>query len=245
MAEESPLWYRYSFTFDDGVKKVFEARLDPATLTILPPETTSVAPPEWTRLEHHRCENCPLRPESSPHCPIAVNMAALVESFGTIISYETADVLVELQERTVFKRTPVQSGLYSLMGIYMSASGCPVMDPLKPMVRFHLPFSSVDETIYRVVSMYVTAQFLRMNAGLAADWELAEMSRLFDEVHKVNIGFCTRLRSAIKEDALVNSVSTLDVFAAMGQAPTPKRLAALRRYFAPYLDGKPGRGLFG
>ena len=40
MAEALPyLWYRYTFTFDDGVKKVFEARLDPNTLTMIPPAT--------------------------------------------------------------------------------------------------------------------------------------------------------------------------------------------------------------
>lgn len=244
MAEETPVWYRYTFTFDDGVKKVFEVRLDPRTLTVLPPEDAPATAPEWTRLENQRCANCPLRAKTTPRCPIALNMAALVKSFGAILSYEMADVLVEMQERSVFKRVAVQSGLYSLLGIYMSASGCPVMDPLKPLVRFHLPFSSIDETIYRVVTMYVTAQFLRLNAGLSSDGELEGLTRLFTEVHKVNVGFCLRLRGAIDEDALVNSVTTLDAFVAMGRPPTSKRLAALRRLFAPYLEGTSGLGRF-
>lgn len=244
MAEEMPISYRYTFTFDDCVKKVFEVRLDSRTLNVLPLQAASAAAPEWTRLEHQRCENCPLRPETTPCCPIALNMAVLVKSFGAILSYEMADVLVEMQERSVFKRVAVQSGLYSLMGIYMSASGCPVMDPLKPLVRFHLPFSSIDETVYRVVAMYVTAQFLRANAGLSADGELEGLARLFTEVHKVNVGFCLRLRGAIDKDALVNSVTILDAFVAIGQPPTPKRLAAVRRLFTPYLEGAPGRGRF-
>jgi len=244
MAEEKPFWFRYTFTFDDGVKKVFEARLNPETLIILPPEARSPAAPEWTRLENRRCENCPLSPDKTPHCPIALNMSVLVESFSAILSYETADVLVETAERSVFKRVAVQSGLYSLIGIYMSASGCPVMEPLKPLVRFHLPFSSVDETLYRVSSMYVMAQFLRMNAGLSADWEFEGLKRLFEEVHTVNVGFCHRLHSAIEQDSLVNSVSVLDVFASIGKAPTPKKMAAMRRLFEPYLEGAPGRGRF-
>ena len=37
----------------------------------------------------------------------------------------------------------------------MALSGCPVLEQLKPMARFHLPFASVEETIYRAASMYL------------------------------------------------------------------------------------------
>lgn len=236
--EPTPIWYRYTFTFDDGVKKLFEVRLDSQTLEVLPPQGAVTAPPEWTRLEHSQCENCPLDPLKKARCPIAVNMVKVVEGFQDIISYKTADVLVESVERSVFKRVPVQNALYSLIGIYMSASGCPIMDKLKPLVRFHLPFASVDETVYRMTTMYVMAQFLRMKEGLTPDWELAHVSLLFDAVHKVNVGFCQRLKGAIEQDSVVNSVSILDVFANMGKSPTPKRMAAMRVLFAPYLEDK-------
>lgn len=237
MNEQAPdLWFRYTFTFDDGVKKDFEVRLDARTLTVIPPKPAKT-PPAWTRLGNHRCENCPLKEDAFPHCPIAGNMSAVVEGFADIISYKEAEVLVETAERSMFKRVPVQSALYSLMGIYMSASGCPVMDVLKPLVRFHLPFATVEETYYRVISMYVTAQYLRMKSGLDADWELANVKTLFEEIHTVNIGFSQRLHSAIREDALVNSVSILDVFAHVGKVSTPRRAQALRQIFTSYLEG--------
>ena len=235
MDEAKPyLWYRYTFTFDDGVRKVFEVRLDSKTQSILPIPRDKI--PEWTRLDNRKCGNCPLKSAASPHCPIAVNMTELVESFGDIISYKEADVLVETHERNISRRVPVQNALYSLMGIYMSASGCPLMDRLKPLVRFHMPFATVDETIYRVTTMYVMAQYLRMQSGLVPDWELAGVKTMFEEVHKVNVDFCQRLHSAIAEDSLVNSVSTLDVFAHMAKAPSTKRMGALRQLFEPYLE---------
>jgi len=45
------------------------------------------------------------------------------------------------------------------------------MDPLKPMVRYHLPFASLDETVYRMVSAVLVAQLIReqrKGAGMAA-----------------------------------------------------------------------------
>lgn len=57
------------------------------------------------------------------------------------------------EERTYSKDTLLQQGLASLLGIVMTTSGCPVLEPLKPMVRFHLPFATLTETVYRMVSM--------------------------------------------------------------------------------------------
>ena len=34
------------------------------------------------------------------------------------------------------------------------------MESLKPMVRFHLPFATVEETVFRSVSTYLLSQYL-------------------------------------------------------------------------------------
>lgn len=232
--DDKALVYRYTFTLSSGDRKVFEVRLDPATLSLLPAGDAS-EPPPWTRLEHETCEGCPLVASRARRCPLAVGVAPVVEAFADILSYHKTDVLVESRERSVQKTdVPVQDALYPLVGLYMVASGCPVMDKLKPLARHHLPFSTVDETLYRVLGMYLIAQHLRRKEGLAADWDLKQLPRIYSDIQKVNVGFCRRLYSAVTQDAVLNSVAILDLFGSAVQAPPPRRAAALRKLFAPF-----------
>ncbi len=66
------------------------------------------------------------------------------------------------------------------MGIYMVTSGCPVMGKLKPMVKFHLPFASGEETSYRMVTMYLLAQFFKYKNGKEPDWDLKNLVKIYD-----------------------------------------------------------------
>lgn len=238
-SSDKTIWFRYTFILDNGTKKVFEVRLDPRTLEII--HEANGSPPEWTRLDYSPCDHCVITPKSPQHCPIAVNLAPVVEAFKDIVSCQNTDVLVEMEERSIFKKkVAVQTALYPLMGIYMSASGCPSMEKLKPMVRYHLPFSSVEETVYRVASMYVMAQYIRMRGGLDPDWDLRGIGDLYDKIKQVNRSFCDRLKKAVDKDALVNSVVILDAFASMIKNPGQKSVDMLRQLFSPYLkEDKP------
>ena len=229
----TPIWYRYTFTFDDGRTRSFEVHLDPDTLNIIPPENQT--PPPWARLDFASCTHCAL-PEGTVFCPIAANIGPIVDVFSDVLSFRTADVTVETAERKYQKTGPVQDALFPLLGIYMSASGCPTMEKLKPMVRHHLPFASVDETIYRVLSMYVTAQYLRMQNGLEPDWQLSGLSDTYDQINQVNHEFCQRLAKAAKEDALVNALVILDAFGTLVKIPNPRGNEKLRKMFATYLQ---------
>jgi hypothetical protein len=90
--------------------------------------------------------------------------------------------------------------------MYMVTSNCPVMDRLRPNVRFHLPFASEEETIYRAISMYLTAQYFRMRNGEAPDWELKKLADVYRGVSGVNRGMTERLAAASTKDANVNAV---------------------------------------
>ena len=233
MSAPETIWFRYSFTLDDGRKGAFEVHLDPESLTIIRPENPP-PPPEWTSLAFSPCNHCALPPEAR-HCPIAVNISDLAAQFGDVISCRTAEVVVETKERSFMKKGSVQEVLFPLIGIYMSGSGCPSMAKFKPLLRHHLPFASSEETIYRVVTMYVAAQYMRMKAGLEPDWELSGIRELYDNVNAVNRDFCKRLTRATKEDALVNSIVMLDSLGYMVKTPTTESVEALRRLFTPYL----------
>ncbi|MBI3548687.1 MAG: hypothetical protein HY078_06490 [Elusimicrobia bacterium] len=233
MAEN--IWIRYTITLDTGKKVVFELKLDPNTLNLVRDPAQDKPPPEWASLAYKACDNCALDKAKHQHCPVAVNLSSLVEPFGPILSYQECDVMVETAQRTVFKHMSAQDALSSLAGIYMVCSECPTLAKLKPLVRFHQPFAGIDETVYRVITMYVTAQYLRMQRGLAPDWELKGLHQMYEEISKVNQSVCKRMQDAAKEDAVLNSIVALDMFAAAIKMPTPERVEALLHLFAPYL----------
>ena len=203
------IWFLYKFKFDDGTEKDFEVVLDGTTLGLI--REDSNPKPEWTRLKYAQCENCPL-PDAVEFCPVAVSLARLVESFHDAVSYESAAVTVETAQRAFFRKTTLQKGLSGIIGIYMSTSDCPVMDKLRPMTRFHLPFANSIETFFRSVSSYLTAQFLLMRQGQQPDWELKNLQEIYKEVNMVNKGMTTRLLKATEKDANVNAVVILHSF---------------------------------
>lgn len=228
---QAPLRFVYTFGFEEGPRKEVEVKLDPDSLLIAAPPPA--VPPDWTRLSYAACENCPLAAPAT-HCPIAVNIADLVKNFRDVKSIAVARILVETPERTYSKLCAAQEGLSSLLGIYMAASGCPVMERLKPLVRFHLPFASVEETAYRVLSMYVTAQFHRMKRGLEPDWELRGLGRLYQEVEKVNQGIAKRIAGASKQDAALNALVNLDTASHSIRRPSPELVDRVASLFKPY-----------
>ena len=73
---------KYSFQVIDGPTASFEVHLHPDTLEDLKPLPEH--PADWTRLEVERCENCPLDPKTSPHCPTAVRLAEVAEVFADL-----------------------------------------------------------------------------------------------------------------------------------------------------------------
>lgn len=227
--------FLYEFTFPDGTVKEFEVCLDAETLEVVAKK--DAPKPAWTKLKYFQCDNCPL-PDEVEYCPVAVNLATLVETFKDSISFENTAVTVHAAERTYGKDTTLQKGLSSIIGIYMVTSNCPVMDNLRPMVRFHLPFATMEETIYRMVSMYLTAQFLLMRRGAKPDWELKNLVGIYDAVAHVNRGMSRRLSNASSEDANVNAVIILSTRGNMVPHYVESSLAELEHLFSKSLPAK-------
>lgn len=229
-ADPDPLTFHYRFEFDDGSSKEFEIRLDSETLALV--DRAAGTPPEWTRLDNHRCTNCPLAGKAE-YCPVAVNLSSVVESFKDSASYDQAMVTVTTRERTYQKRTSLQRGLSSIVGIYNVTSGCPVLDRLRPMVRFHLPFASSRETSYRAISMYLASQLFVMRRGGEPDWKLAELARTYEEIAKVEKGLSLRFRAASQNDASVNAIIVLSVHGAEVRMLIDHRLHEIEHWFPP------------
>lgn len=230
--EPTEIRYLYKFKFDDGRVKDFEVVLNGTTLELIRDDPKPK--PEWTKLKYAQCEKCPL-PDSIEYCPVAVSLAKLVESFNDAASYESAAVTVETPQRTYFRKTTLQKGLSAIIGIYMSTSNCPVMDKLRPMTRFHLPFANSIETFFRSVSSYLTAQFLLMRQGHQPDWELKHLQGIYKAVNLVNKGMTTRLLKATEKDANVNAVVILHSFGDGINYFIESGLAELEPMFAVFL----------
>ncbi|MBM4162196.1 MAG: hypothetical protein FJ217_13995 [Ignavibacteria bacterium] len=203
------LRYVYKLSFDNGDEKEFEILLDEASLELQ--SDNNEPKPDWTKLKYSQCENCPLS-DSVQYCPIAVNLSRLVSSFADAASYEAALVTVESPQRTYVKKTTLQKALSAIIGIYMVTSNCPVMDKLRPMTRFHLPFANSLETFFRSISSYLVAQFLLKTKGTEPDWELKGLREIYKQVNVVNKGMSQRLLNATKTDANVNAVVILHSF---------------------------------
>ena len=120
----------YEFGYMDRTKRRYEIKLDMKTISFIG-KPQKLLPP-WTKLETNQCEGCPLKPKEHPHCPIAVNISDLVREFKNEVSYGEVLVKVTTPERTFQRESKVQEGLFSILGIIMATSDCPVMNFFHP-----------------------------------------------------------------------------------------------------------------
>ncbi len=201
----------YIFHFEDGSDKEFVIHVDRKTLNVIPQNVTE--PPPWAALTHRQCRDCPLSPDTTPYCPAAVNLLDLINFFKTSLSFRPVEVTLRTNERTYFQKTSLQKALSSMMGILMAGSTCPTLEKLKPMIRFHLPFATLDETLYRIMSMYLVGQFFVADSGGKPDWNLEGLTNIYKGIRQVNIDFVSRIRKICEEDALANALVILNTFA--------------------------------
>jgi hypothetical protein len=231
---DNSLKITYTYLFPGGDEQSFELLLNARTLSLITQPRDS--PPPWTLLTHNQCINCPLDSNHHRFCPVALNFAEVAEQFAHRVSYEEVRVIVTTAERTYLKDTALQQGLSSLLGVVMTTSGCPVMEPLKPMVQMHLPFATLAETVFRAVSMFLLAQYLRFGEAKPLKFGLKGLASIYAEVAIVNRDFVQRLREAATEDADINALMSLDCFATMVPLIAEHMLKEIRPYFSAYFD---------
>lgn len=216
-----------------GAEGTIRVRLDPTTLEAA--NAVNSPPPEWTRLEVEQCAVCPLKKDSTPYCPAALSFVELIEAFGEILSYTEVEATVMTRERTITQRTTLQRALSSLVGLRLATCGCPIVSKFKPMARFHLPFATTEETLFRSAGAYLIAQYFLRRRGGAADLELDGLRSIYAQIHEVNKGLTRRLRTIEKGDAHLNAIVILDLFAHVLPFSIEEKLAELEHMFEPFL----------
>lgn len=224
---------RYLFRLPDSRQEIIDLHLDARTLNLLNALPEEL--PSWTKLYFHQCPNCPLKVEYSTHCPVAAHFVKLIETFESLLSYDTVHVDIITSQRVVSRDTSAQKGVSSLMGLIMATSECPHTAFLKPMARFHLPFADAQETVYRATSMYLLAQYILKVDGKTADLELEGLKKIYLNVQIINEAMAARLRAISEKDVALNSLVILDAFAQTVPFVIEDSLEEIRHLFAPYL----------
>lgn len=223
----------YRFQMHGGREEEYALTLDPRTLHVIQKVVDPL--PDWTALDVHQCENCSLDAATATRCPAAVNMVGIVNRFDQLLSFDETKVHVITAERCVYSETTIQRAVCSLMGLLMAASACPQMDFFKPMARFHLPFASTEETIWRAISTYLLSQYFHHIDGREPDMTFEGLSRIYEEVQIVNMAFSKRLRKACRQDSMINAIILLDMFAKSMPPAIDESLEEIRYLFMPYL----------
>lgn len=204
---ENAYWFNYNIELEDGQSTRFQIVLDPVILTMMP--TAPEPYPPWTKLAYKQCNCCPLSPKMHQYCPIAVNITDLVNRFKDILSHKNCRVVCETADRTYSKNTSAMEALTSVFGIVMATSNCPVMDFLKPMARYHLPFSSVEETTARSTSLFLLGQYFEYKKGRESSFDFNKLEKSYARAQMVNEGLLERIRSLGNRDADKNAIITL------------------------------------
>lgn len=220
------LRYRYRFLLPDGTVRTINLAAKLPALQLELPEGQKT--PDWARLGFHQCENCPLSEAETPNCPVAERLVEFCEKLAPILSTEILEVEVETVERRISHRTSAQHAKQSLFGLTMALSGCPNVALFKPLARFHLPFASLDETMFRIASSYLLARFSQTGGVKKMKSAMDDLNKEYEEVHKVNIGLANRLRASGVFTEL-NALSHLDAFTQV----FPEALKDLEYLFIP------------
>ncbi len=225
---------RYIFRFKNGDSKDYLLRFNESDLGLI--SRNNSVPPSWTELSFHTCNGCPLDPAVHQHCPAALHLGWALEGLQDYNSFDEVSIEVIDSMRSYIKDTSFQDGLASLMGIIMPTSGCPILKPLRPMVRFHLPFTSLEEMEYRMVSMYLLAQYLRQQNGEEPDWTLEVLQDIYRKVSTVNKFFANRVTFSTNSDAVKNAIIILDCFAKTIPRASQNMMKDFRTIFSAYLE---------
>lgn len=211
----------YGFHFDDGHHEQVTLRFDDHMVVQDRAETA------WTGLDHHRCDHCPL--PATGQCPFATAMASFIAPFDAHYSYDEVDIEVTTDRRIIRARRALQHGLASLLGLVGAASGCPHLAFFRPMARFHLPFASEEETLFRAFSTHLLGRYLDQGS---ADNDFQGLDRFYHAAALVNRTMADRVRGAFGKDAVVNALVVLDTFAQAVPYVIEERLDELRHIFA-------------
>jgi hypothetical protein len=218
----------YIFTLQSGEVHRFQVHLDRDTAAADP-----LRPPApWAALDFQKCTHCPLPSSGHAYCPTALDLEWIAHQFSTIKSFEKAKVEVQTPDRIYTKHCDVQTGLRALLGLIMATSACPISSQLKALAYYHLPFASIEETLFRVVSTFLIKQYFVHQSGGEPDWKLSGLDRFYQDLQEMNVCFKARLDAASAQDANLNAICSLNFLSVAVSSSLEDQLDRLKHRFS-------------
>lgn len=218
----------YRFEFDKGTSWNYPLEFDEQH-RLVPGPTKESRP--WTKLDYCKCSHCPLNSSEHPQCPVARNIDHIVEDSKAVISYTEVHVSVSTPERQYSKKCAAQSGLVSLFGLIMATSGCPHLDWLRPLARFHLPFSSIEETLFRVLSLQLLGEFFNKDRN-DSETSTEQIKKKYAAVGTLNHAFIKRIKTYCAGDADKNAIAALDIWVQAFELYHEENFEPIKPYFS-------------
>ncbi|MGK7913590.1 MAG: hypothetical protein AB4050_19220 [Synechococcus sp.] len=205
--------FRYVFSIQDKPQYEIPISIDRKTLNLIDYSEREYEP--WTELHHHQCPNCPLDPTDVKYCPVAANISSAIVQFKDGLSYEATHVTVIGPERTYSKQTDLQRGLNSIFGLIMASSSCPHFQWLKPLARFHLPFASFEETLFRSMSSCTLSELIKHKTVRDIDEICDLVKHRYEQLAIINAALIERIGHIGKGEADRNAIVTFHSYCQM------------------------------
>lgn len=218
----------YRLDFEDGASAEFVVDTD---LKSREPTPCSGSPYEWQRLSTHRCAVCPPSMDDEELCPAISAVLDIIEYFNRHPDHSRAKCTVTLPGKTVTADQGLQEALSALIGLRLASSTCPVLSRLKPLARFHNPFVSPYQTVFRAASMHLLGEYFRMQDGGTPDWTLAGLRKYYDDIGEVNVRISQRLKEARESGSSPVSMMILSVFSVTMSHLFDEHLAILKELY--------------
>jgi len=231
----------YRITLASGRRLDYALRLSPASLAL--EDWSQHPPPSWAALDFLQCPGCPLDRSTHRFCPVAANIAGVIDDWTDVVSHEQVQVEVVTSQRTVADIRPAQKVLSSLLGVVIATSACPHTLFFRAMARFHLPFASPEETAFRALSAYLVMQYLRHEEGKQADFQLEGLIGIYERMQVLNRRMAERIHAVAPKDAPINAVVSLDTLAKLLTFSLREAKRVLRTTFAAFLDSEASTAL--
>ncbi len=222
----------YNFSWEGNGKANFRYDLSEDSIAVVndPPENL----PEWTELDHFKCMNCPLDSEKISHCPAASFFVPVVEKFRSVDPGVLMEVETLVAGRRIIQSAEAQRAIGSIIGLLFACSGCPHTIYFRPMVKYHVPLSTGNETMMRVASMFTLAQYFNHMDGGEPDMDLNGLRGIYEELQIVNTTMAERLHSADGKDTSVNAMILLDMYSKTMPCQIDDSLQELRYLFRSF-----------
>ena len=198
-------WYReLILKFEDGREEIFMIEMTRSGTFML---SEMNEPAEWTRLEHHKCESCPLS-TSTEYCPAAESLETTLMRFKERNSFEKvmANAVDGAGRRTVVDGTLQEVGsVFVQLAVF--SSSCPIGKKLRPLLNDLRPFATNNE-----LTRFLVTKMLLKNRG-DIDNAKREILRQLEPLHEVFSKLWARLEDQKSAgDAVQNSIVRMDAF---------------------------------